>query len=119
MPRRQLPCRSSPPRCSARALAAAALTSRAEDWAPISLVGLLFVLAAGSEGLLSFELKGLRLSASFLALVLAMALLGPAPAAAIGVACSLVDAVVSRRSIDRALHQPRDVRRVPARGRRS
>jgi len=102
MPRRQVTLSFIAAALLASALAGAALTSRAEDWAPISLVGLLFVLAACSE-LLSFELKGLRLSGSFLALVLAMALLGPAPAAAIGVACSLVDAAFSRRSIDRTL----------------
>src|SRR3954453_14535590 len=86
----------------AAAVAGAVLNSRAGDWQPLSLVGMLFVLAAGSE-LLSFELKGLRLSGSFLALVLAMALLGPAPAAVIGVACSLVDAAIARRSLDRTL----------------
>lgn len=102
MPRRQVTLSLIAAALLASALAGAAVTSRVEDWTPISLVGLLFVLAAGSE-LLSFELKGLRLSGSFLALVLAMALLGPAPAAAIGVACSLVDAVIARRSIDRTL----------------
>src|SRR6478735_4133511 len=86
----------------AAAVAGAVLTSRAEDWQPLSLVGMLFVLAAGSE-FLGFELKGLRLSGSFLALVLAMALLGPAPAVAIAVACALVDAAMTRRSVDRAL----------------
>ena len=58
------------------------MTSRADDWSPLSLLGLLFVLAAGSE-LLGFEIKGLRLSGSFLSIVLAMALLGPAPAVAL------------------------------------
>ena len=86
----------------AAAVVGALLTSRAEDWQPLSLVGMLFVLAAGSE-FLGFELKGLRLSGSFLALVLAMALLGPAPAVAIAVACALVDAAMTRRSVDRAL----------------
>jgi len=91
MPRRQLTLSVVAAALLASAIAGAALTSRAEDWTSLSLIGMLFVLAAGSE-LLSFELKGLRLSGSFLALVLAMALLGPAPAAAI-----------SRRSVDRAL----------------
>ena len=53
--------------------------------------------------MLGFEIRGLRLSGSFLSIVLAMALLGPAPAAALGVGCALVDACVSRRSLDRAL----------------
>lgn len=102
MPRRQVTLSAVSAALLAGALASAAMVSRAEDWESLSLIGMLFVLAAGSE-MLSFELRGLRLSGSFLALVLAMALLGPAPAAAIGVACSLVDAMISRRSIDRTL----------------
>jgi putative nucleotidyltransferase with HDIG domain len=84
------------------ALATAALTSRADDWHPIGLVGLLFLLAAGSE-ILTVEMRGIRMSGSFLAIVLAMALLGPAPAVAIGVACELLDAAVFRRGPARAL----------------
>jgi putative nucleotidyltransferase with HDIG domain len=44
-----------------------------------------------------------RLSGSFLALVLAMALLGPAPAAALAVGCALADAAVSSQSWDKKL----------------
>lgn len=72
------------------------------DWRPGVLVVLLLALAVVSDAI-SFEIRGLRLSGSFLALVLAMALLGPAPAAAIGIVSALVDAFVSRRSVDRAL----------------
>jgi putative nucleotidyltransferase with HDIG domain len=85
------------------AASGAALTSRAEDWAPLTLVGLLFVLAAGSE-LLNVEIiRDLRLSGSFVAFVLAMALLGPAPAATLMSACMLIDAVVTRSTFDRML----------------
>ncbi len=84
------------------ALTAAALANRAEDWAPLSLLGLLFVLASASE-VMNVEVRGLRLSGSFLSIVLAMALLGPAPAAALGVASVIVDSALSRRSIDRVL----------------
>jgi putative nucleotidyltransferase with HDIG domain len=80
----------------------AVLASRAEDWKPLSLVGLLFILAAGSE-LLNVEIRSLRLSGSFVAFVLAMALLGPAPAAALMIACILLDAAVTRPTIDRIL----------------
>jgi putative nucleotidyltransferase with HDIG domain len=80
----------------------AVLTSRAEDWAPLSLVGLRFVLAAGSE-LLNVEIRELRLSGSFVAFVLAMALLGPASAAALMTACILLDCAVSRNLWDRKL----------------
>ena len=57
---------------------------------------LLLVLAIGSD-VLTIEFRGLRVSGSFLALVLAMALLGPAPAAAIGVAATGIDAMLYAR----------------------
>ena len=63
---------------------------------PIELVLLLLVLAVGSD-VLTIEFRGIRISGSFLALVLAMALLGPAPAAAIGVAATAIDAMLYRR----------------------
>src|SRR5262249_6236891 len=81
----------------AGALTATVFTSRASDWSSISLLGLLFVLATSSE-LLAFEVKGLRLSGSFLAIVLGMVLLGPAPAVALSVGCTLFDAVLKPRA---------------------
>jgi putative nucleotidyltransferase with HDIG domain len=82
-------------------LAAAALvalaTTEAQDWQPIELVLLLLVLAISSD-VLTMEFRGIRISGSFLALVLAMALLGPAPAAAIGVIATAIDALLYRRS---------------------
>jgi putative nucleotidyltransferase with HDIG domain len=84
------------------AVAIAAYTSSAADWHPFELVLLLFVLCVGSD-LNTVELRRVRITGSFLAIVLAMALLGAAPAAAIGAVASLVDAVVSRRKIQRAL----------------
>jgi putative nucleotidyltransferase with HDIG domain len=86
----------------AAATVAAVHSSRVEDWNSLSLLGLLFVLAAGSE-MLGFEIRGLRLSGSFLSIVLAMALLGPAPAVALGVACALFDGLISRRTADRLI----------------
>src|SRR3954453_20329768 len=80
----------------------AVATSEARDWSPPELVLLLLVLAVGSDAL-TIEFRGIRVSGSFLALVLAMALLGPAPAAAIGAASALIDAAVSRRPWHRAL----------------
>jgi putative nucleotidyltransferase with HDIG domain len=79
-----------------------AATSEARDWAPIELVLLLLVLAVGSDAL-TIEFRGIRISGSFLALVLAMALLGPAPAAAIGVVATLIDAIMFRRPWHRNL----------------
>jgi putative nucleotidyltransferase with HDIG domain len=83
------------------AASAAALSSNAADWQPIELVLLLFVLAVGSD-MNTVELRRVRITGSFLALVLAMSLLGPAPAAAIGAACSLIDAVYARSTVAKA-----------------
>jgi putative nucleotidyltransferase with HDIG domain len=74
----------------------AAFSSVAADWRPIELVMLLFVLSIGSEAL-TVEVRGVRMSGSFLAIVLAMALLGPAPAVAIAVGSVVVDAVLDWR----------------------
>src|SRR3954447_5162638 len=73
----------------------AVLTSTAEQWSPSVLVGLLAVLVVGSD-FLTLEAKRFRVSGSFLGLVLAMALLGPVPAAAMGVASAVSDALRSR-----------------------
>jgi putative nucleotidyltransferase with HDIG domain len=77
--------------------------SRASDWEPIALIGLLFVLAVGSD-MLSVELGGVRVSGAFLAIVLAMVLLGPASAAAMGLVSALLDALFSRRPWHKALN---------------
>jgi putative nucleotidyltransferase with HDIG domain len=77
--------------------------SHAADWYPAALVGLLFVLAVGSD-MLSVEIRGVRVSGAFLAIVLAMALLGPAPAAAMGFVSALLDALFSRRPWDKAFN---------------
>jgi putative nucleotidyltransferase with HDIG domain len=76
-------------------VAGAILLSDAEQWTPPELVGLLAVLAWGSD-FLTLETKRARISGSFLGLVLAMALLGPAPAVAIGLGCAIVDALHAR-----------------------
>ncbi len=68
----------------------AAVTSSAEDWQPFGLVVVLLALALASDAF-AVSHGAQRISGSFLALVLAMALLGPAPAAAIGVASVVAD----------------------------
>jgi putative nucleotidyltransferase with HDIG domain len=83
----------------ALSLGGAVASSRAADWRPLPLVVLLFVLAVASD-MVIVEIRNLRLSGAFLALVLAMALLGPAPAAAIGAASAAIDAVRTRRPRD-------------------
>lgn len=71
--------------------------SKASDWQPPALVALLLVLAVGSD-VLTVELRNIRISGSFTAIVLAMALLGPVPASVIGAVSVVLDAVFSRRS---------------------
>jgi putative nucleotidyltransferase with HDIG domain len=84
------------------AVATAVAVNEPADWQPIELVLLLFVLAVGSD-MLTVEIRGLRVSGAFLALVLAMALLGPAPAVAIGLGSITLDALLSHRPWQRAL----------------
>jgi putative nucleotidyltransferase with HDIG domain len=74
---------------------AAALLSTAEQWHPGELVGLLGVLVVGSD-FLTLHAKRFRISGSFLGLVITMAVLGPAPAVALGLACASVDALRGR-----------------------
>jgi putative nucleotidyltransferase with HDIG domain len=90
--------------CAALAVAIVATVylSRASDWQPPALVGLLLVLCIGSD-VMTVEVRKVRITGSFLAIVLAMALLGPAPAAVIGASASIVDAVIARRPIENAL----------------
>jgi len=76
-------------------VSAAALLSDPAQWQPVELVGLLAVLVVGSD-FMTLEAKRFRISGSFLGLVLAMALLGPAPAVAMGLASQLTDALRSR-----------------------
>jgi hypothetical protein len=80
------------------ALVVAALTSSAGDWEPASLVFVLLALALASD-LFAVRHHGQRISGSFLALVLAMALLGPAPAATLGVASVLFDHLRARNPL--------------------
>jgi putative nucleotidyltransferase with HDIG domain len=67
----------------AAALAGVVLTSRATDWEPIWAVALLAALAVAAD-MFPVRLGHLLLSGSFIALVLAMVALGPAPAAVLG-----------------------------------
>ena len=79
----------------AASLVGAALTSRAADWQDISLLVVLAALAVVSDAM-AIETKALRLSGSFISLVLAMALLGPAPAVTIGLLTIAIDTVPLR-----------------------
>ena len=82
------------------AAAIAALDSTSADWDPPELFAVLLGLALVSD-LLAIRHKVQRVSGSFLAIVLAMALLGPAPAVTIGVVSVLVDQLRSRNPLPR------------------
>jgi putative nucleotidyltransferase with HDIG domain len=76
-------------------VAAAALLSTQDQWEPWALVGLLAVLVLGSDFIV-LDAKRFRIGGSFLGLVLVMAVLGPAPAVALGVASAAIDAIRHR-----------------------
>jgi len=70
------------------ALGAAAFLSRSQEWQPLLLVGLLLALSLGGQRLV-FTIRGQHLSAGLVAQVLAMSLLGPAPAVAVSIAAAV------------------------------
>jgi hypothetical protein len=72
------------------ALAGAVAASTADQWQPLPLVALLAVLVLGSD-VLVLDAKRFHIGGSFTGLVLAMALLGPTPAVAMGLASAGVD----------------------------
>src|SRR3954469_3439134 len=82
----------------ATAIVIAALSSRLTDWEPWALTGVLLALALATD-LFAVSYGGQRISGSFLALVLAMALLGPAPATAIGIASVIFDHLRARNPL--------------------
>ena len=81
----------------AGAVGVAAWLSNSQEWSPLPLVGLLLVLALVAERL-EFEIRGQHLAASLVVLVLAMSLLGPAPAVAFGIVVTVPNSVVRRVS---------------------
>jgi putative nucleotidyltransferase with HDIG domain len=83
----------------AGAIAVAVLTSRAEDWQPLLLVGLLMALALGGQRL-SIDIRGQQVTAAFVALVLAMSLLGPAPAVLFGLAAMVLTSATRKLPLD-------------------
>ena len=76
-------------------VAAAAWLSRPEEWGPPLLVGLLLVLALLGEWFSVEAIDG-RLSASLVAIVLAMGLLGPVVAAVCGIAAMILTSAMRR-----------------------
>lgn len=76
----------------------AVLTSTGADWSPLQLVVLLLALSVVGERL-ELTVGSQSLSAGFVALVLAMTLLGPAPAVAIAAVAIAVDSISRRPSL--------------------
>jgi putative nucleotidyltransferase with HDIG domain len=79
-------------------IAVAVLTSNAGDWHPTELVLLLLALSVVGEWL-TITMGSQSVSAGFVALVLAMTLLGPAPAVAIGAVAIGADSIARRPSL--------------------
>ena len=89
--------RQAAPRLVALALVIvlAALSSDRADWQPVSLVVALGVTMIVAD-ILAVTVRRIRVSAGLMVQVVAMALLGPAPAAAIGIVAAVPDAAVNR-----------------------
>ena len=77
------------------ATTATAFVSRSSDWQPFEVFVILLVFAVVSDAFI-LTFREIRISGSFLAIVLAMALLGPAPAVVIGVSAVIADALRTR-----------------------
>jgi putative nucleotidyltransferase with HDIG domain len=74
------------------------LISQAQEWSSLPLVGLLLALAVIGQRL-SVTLRSQQVTAAFLALVLAMSLLGPAPAVCFGIAAIALSSALRRISL--------------------
>ena len=78
------------------AVAVAVVTSRGADWRPVWLVVGLLLFAVTSNAL-ALTLRGVHLTGAYAAVVLAMVLLGPAPATLIGFTSAAVHALHHRQ----------------------
>jgi putative nucleotidyltransferase with HDIG domain len=74
-----------------------AYLSRTSEWEPLTLVALLAALTLTGQWF-TFEVRGKQLSAAFIALVLAMSLLGPGPAVLFGMGAMVLTSVSRRLS---------------------
>ena len=87
----------------AGALVTAALISRTQEWNSLPLVGLLLTLAIVGQQL-SVKLRNQQVTAGFIALVLAMSLLGPAPAVCFSVIAIAISSALRRLSPSESLN---------------
>jgi HD-GYP domain-containing protein (c-di-GMP phosphodiesterase class II) len=96
-------------------LAAAVWLSQADEWRPLSLVALLLVLTLVGDWL-SIETPGGELSCALVAIVLLMALLGPAPAMAFSVAGTILNSATRRVPVAQFLNNVATFAVVPFAG---
>ncbi len=73
------------------------LLSHTAEWEPLTLVALLLALTLTGQWF-TFEVRGKQLSAAFIALVLAMSLLGPGPAVVFGLGAMVLTSLSRRLS---------------------
>jgi putative nucleotidyltransferase with HDIG domain len=85
------------------AVVAATLTWEGADWRPVPLVLVLFALAVASDAM-TVEIRSMHVSGAFFAVVLAMVLLGPVPAAVMGATATLATAPFYRRPVEIAFN---------------
>ncbi len=85
------------------ALATAVLISQAQEWSSLLLVVLLLSLSLIGQRL-SVTLRNQQVTAAFLALVLAMSLLGPVPAMCFGLIAMIVTSALRRLSLSEWLN---------------
>ena len=76
-------------------LVGSVLIAGSAEWQPIGLVALLLALSLAGQWL-SVEISGGQLSASLVAIIMAMGILGPAAAAACGIAAMILTSAVRR-----------------------
>ncbi|MCW3067968.1 MAG: hypothetical protein JWL67_593 [Solirubrobacterales bacterium] len=81
---------------------AAVMVSQTDEWEPTTLVGLLLAITLAGQWI-SVPARGMQLSASAVALALAVSLLGPVPAAAFGVAEMIITSALRRLPPDQWL----------------
>jgi putative nucleotidyltransferase with HDIG domain len=84
-------------------VATAVVTSRTADWHPVGLLAFLLFLTVIGQRLIITLGKG-QLTGAFIALVLSMSLLGPAPAMVFGVSVILVSSIWRRLSPELVLN---------------
>ena len=96
--------RQAAPRLVALACVLVCTTAVSEraDWQPVSLVVALGATMVVAD-VMSVRARWVRMSAGLMVQVVAMALLGPAPAAVIGIVATVVDALVNRVRLVAAL----------------